>query len=87
MARLSNPQANGGGASQEAPRPRRIRLSDCRDIRRELAALYRDARFGEVATADASRLANILDILRRAVESGDLEQRLERLENRLDPEN
>jgi hypothetical protein len=80
-------QANGGGAFQEAPRPRRrIRLSDCRDIRRELASVYRDARHGSLAVADASRLASVLDILRRAIEADDLEQRLERLEQRLEPE-
>jgi hypothetical protein len=50
------------------------------DLRRELARLYRDARTGLVATADASRLAGILNIIARLIETSDLELRIERLE-------
>jgi hypothetical protein len=59
---------------------RRFRLTSCRGVRRELAALYADARLGRVPTADASRLANILDVLRRTLEAGELEARLAALE-------
>ena len=62
------------------PARRRIRLTSCRGIRRELAALYTAARLGELPTSDASRLASVLDILRRTLEAGELETRIRALE-------
>jgi hypothetical protein len=49
-------------------------------VPRELAKIYREARAGVRETADVSRLANVLSILGRLIEAGELEQRLERLE-------
>ena len=46
----------------------------------ELARLYRKARWGEIDVTEASRLANILAILKSALESTDLEKRLVELE-------
>ena len=57
------------------PAPR-LNLTGANDVRRELAKLYRDARAGRVQTADATRLAYILDMLRRAIETSDLENRI-----------
>lgn len=47
----------------------RIRLSSPADLRRELARLYREARCGAVEPQDATRLAYLLDLLRKAMES------------------
>lgn len=60
----------------------RIRLDNACDVRRELARLYRQARMNEVDVVDASRLANILSLLLRAIETSALEQRVEALETR-----
>lgn len=62
---------------------RKIDLHDGHAIRRELAALYRDARAGIVETSTATRLAYILDLLRRAYETSELQVRLESLEHAL----
>ena len=51
-------------------------------MRRELARLYGEARAGTLAVGDASKLANVLQILGRMIETGDLEVRLEELERR-----
>jgi len=61
-------------------------LESLRDVRRELADLYRAARGGELPAQEASRLANVLDILRRAIaddEAAGLSERLGRLEAEL----
>jgi hypothetical protein len=49
-------------------------------VRRELTRLYRQGRDGERDTQDVSRLANVLSIIGRMIEGGDLEKRLEALE-------
>lgn len=61
-----------------------IRLKTHKDVRRELARLYRDARSGIVPTQDATRLAYLLDRLARVMEGGLLEQRIEMLERKAD---
>lgn len=64
------------------PRIQPIRLDTLRGIQRELASLYRAARFGRVSTADASRLAYVLDRLARLQEIQAIEARLSALEVR-----
>ena len=46
----------------------------------ELGKVYRQARRGQIDTQDATRLAFILREIRVALESSDIEERLERLE-------
>ena len=63
------------------PSPRlRITLATAEDCRRELARLYREARGKRLDVADASRLANILQIMSRLIENSDLEARILALE-------
>ena len=62
------------------PTPGRIHLRNAHDMRRELASVYRDARAGRIETQDATRLAYILDMCRKAFETGVLQERLETLE-------
>ena len=66
-----------------APPPKRLRLPlrNISDLQNELARIYRAAKRGDVPVVDASRLANILQILGRLIEGSDLERRLETLEN------
>ena len=49
-------------------------------LRREAVRLYKDCRQGRLAAGDASKLAHVLDLVRRLVEAGDVERRLEQLE-------
>ena len=62
-------------------RVRRIRTSA--DLVVALNALFRDMRTGCLPTVDGSRMANTLDVMRRAIESGALEARIAQLEAQL----
>ena len=62
------------------PSPWIRRLRDIRGVRRELARVYGDARGGAMSWQDASRAANVLQILVRTLEGSDLEQRIAELE-------
>ena len=46
----------------------------------ELGRIYRQARRGELDVGDATRLAMILREIRSALEAGDIERRIEELE-------
>lgn len=65
------------------PAPRRLRLplQTSLDVRREMARVYRSMRAGELSTQDGGRMANVLNLLRLAIETSDLERRLEHLES------
>ncbi len=67
------------GESTTSPRLR-LKLSTAEDARRELARVYREARSGRLEVGDASRLANILQILVRCIETSDIEARVIALE-------
>ena len=79
---VGKPQG-GGNVLTLSPRPK-IDLHDGHAIRRELAALYRDARAGKVGTQDATRLAYILDLLRRAYETCVIQDRMEQIEKTIE---
>lgn len=52
-------------------------------MRRELAALYREARSGRLPPSDATKLAHILEIMRRMFETSELQDRVELVERAL----
>lgn len=56
------------------------RLNSANYVRRETARLYKDARVGKIDAGDASKLATLLQLLLRTIESSDLESRVEKLE-------
>lgn len=62
------------------PRARSIPLRTSLDVRKELARLYNDARHGRIEAGDATKLGYLLNLLRTAIETSDLEQRLTALE-------
>ena len=66
----------------EDPPPPRARLDTMARVRRELARVYREARAGRLDVADASKLANILQIMGRMIETSEVETRLDALERR-----
>jgi len=65
-----------------ASKPARLRvpLRNMDEIAKELARLYREMKGGTIATQDGSRMSNVLQILARVIEGGQLEQRLAALE-------
>jgi len=55
-------------------------LKDAHAIRRELGSVYRDMRSGRITSQDGTRLAYVLDLLRKAHETGLLKDRVALLE-------
>ena len=68
------------GKTLRAIPPPRLNLTTVDDIRRELGKVYRDARSGVLQTQEATRLGYLLDLLRKMIETGEFERRLEQLE-------
>jgi hypothetical protein len=69
-------------------RTRRIRigrLTSVGQVAAELGRLYRQARRGDVAVTDASRLATILAAMRQCLEASELERRIGDMEAALAP--
>ena len=77
----NSPESGAVAVLRPIPTPR-LDLSSIDDCRKELARVYRDARHGNIDTADASRLAFILGHIAKLIEIGDLEKRLEALEGK-----
>jgi hypothetical protein len=65
------------------PTPLKIDLRDAAAIRRELGSVYRDMRAGRIDPADGTKLAYVLDAIRKAYEAEVLAARLEILERTL----
>jgi hypothetical protein len=61
-------------------RKRKIRLADAKDVRRELAFVYRAQANGELDLVTAKGRAYILDMLRAAIETDEIEQKLALIE-------
>jgi hypothetical protein len=74
------PQTNKDKGQLVAPTPSRIDLRNAHAMRRELANVYRDMRCGNVETADGTKLAYVLDMLRKSYETAVLEERINDLE-------
>ncbi len=55
----------------------KIRLHDAEAIRMEMARLYKDMRLGRIDTQDGTRLAYVLDMVRKAHETCELQRRVE----------
>lgn len=74
---------DGEGNPLEPTPPVKIDLRDAHAIRRELGAVYRDMRLGKIETQDGTRLAYVLDMIRKAHETSVLQDRLEIMERTL----
>ena len=68
-----------GGELVPIPPPK-IDLRDAHAIRRELASVYRDMRKGTIEAQDGTRLAYVLDMIRKAYETSVMQERLELME-------
>ena len=69
---------------QRTRRTRIGRLTTVGQVAAELGRLYRQARWGEIPSAEASRLATILTAMRQCLESSDLETRIAEMEAALE---
>lgn len=61
-------------------RPKHIKLESVRDVRNELARVYRAARAGDIPPEVASRLTFMLGTLGKLIVDSELEQRITELE-------
>lgn len=59
----------------------RIRLQNVSDVAKEYRKLYREARAGQIATGEASKLGYLLSALANILATSELETRLDNLEN------
>ena len=67
-----------------SPRPPvRLRLATVRDVRREAARLYTEARNGQLEPHVATRLAYLLQTIAGLIRDGEIEARLSALETQL----
>ena len=63
------------------PPPRRIDLSNLRDIRLELAHVYREMDCGKLTSADGTKRAYVLKTIHDVIVSAELERRIQELED------
>lgn len=75
------PVVHEGQVLRAIPTPQ-LKLATIEDCRREMARVYRDARTGKAETADASRLVYMLTSIAKMIEVGQLEERLNALEEK-----
>jgi len=77
------PQAPDVNGTSPGPTPRRRPLNTLRDVHRQIATLYWDARRGILEPATATKLCYILDKLGSVINDAEIEKRLDELEARL----
>ena len=83
---IDRTELSDGTANLPVPTPPpKIDLRDAHAIRRELAAVYRDMRSGAIEAQDGTRMAYVLDLIRKAFETGVLQDRIESLECAIAP--
>jgi hypothetical protein len=88
MTRKDNAESSAmidGKPAEVLPTPRRDRrlpLKSAQHVRAELARVYRGMKYGELDPAVGTKLAYVLVALGKMIEVGDLEQRIEALENK-----
>ena len=67
--------------TQQTRGPTRLwRLASVRSVRKELSAIYREARFGKLDWQSAARAAMVLQIMAKMIEQDDIEARIAKLE-------
>lgn len=67
-------------------RAKHVRLNDLRDVRRELAKIYRQTKAGEIAPDVGTKLTYMLGTLAKVTADSELEARLMTLEELVDDE-
>ena len=74
-------QTIDGTTGKVAPTSRRIDLSSLRDVRLELAAVYRLMDSGSIPSQEGTRRAYVLKMIHDVIVSAELERRIIELEN------
>lgn len=74
------PETIDAATGKPDPTPRRIDLSTLRDVRLELAAVYRQMDAGEIESQDGTRRAYVLKTIADVITLAELERRIQELE-------
>ena len=74
------PETLDAATGTPVPTPRRIDLSSLRDVRLELAAVYRQMDAGSIETQDGTRKAYVLKTIADVITLAELEKRIQELE-------
>ena len=82
-AEIVERNAAKGELVDPTPSKKRIHLHNAELIGKELRAVYREARRGEIEMQDATKLAYMLEMMRKMHETTVLEQRLNNIEDTL----
>ncbi len=80
-------QTIDGVTGKPDPTPRRIDLSTLKDIRLELAAVYRKMDAGDIESQEGTRRAYVLKTIHDVIVSAELERRISDLEDQHVPTN
>lgn len=75
-------QTIDGQTGKPVDTPRRIDLSSLRDVRLELAHIYRQMDAGKIESQDGTRRAYVLRQIHDVIVSAELERRIQELEDR-----
>lgn len=62
------------------PTPQGIKLKSIDDVRVEMASVYRGMKAGKIETSDGTKLVYVLTAIAKAIETHDIEKRIELLE-------
>jgi len=82
---IEGSQTIDGETGKPVGTPRRIDLSNLRDVRLELAYVYRLMDSGEIESQEGTRRAYVLKTIHDVIVSAELEKRLEALEQQTLP--
>jgi hypothetical protein len=79
-AENNHPQTfDESGKNITPPPPPKIDLHNADSIRREMGAVYRDMRSGRLESGEGTKLVYVLDMLRKALETCELQKNIELL--------
>ena len=78
------PQANESKGELMSAPTTKIDLRNAHAIRRELGSVYRDMRIGKIEAAEGTKLAYVLEMLRKSYETAVLEERLSEIEKTIE---
>ena len=76
----TKPQTIDGATGKPVDTPRRIDLSSLKDVRLELAAVYRKMDANEIQSQEGTRRAYVLKTIHDVIVSAELERRITELE-------
>lgn len=78
---IKSPLSPAGTHDGPSPPSRiRLRLKTAQDCAAEMSKLYKEGKAGSRDVGDVSKLANVLGLMARLIETSDLEARLQKLE-------